>query len=154
MIATLLIAGLILIFIEMWLPGMVAGIAGALAWLWALGLIYTQHGFFAGNVAFAVMLLGGIVLSLWWMKTFPETKLGRKWILASEVRGKSGIDDSRGPLLLLGQKGVTATPLRLSGAAKFDEVRADVVAESDWIEAGEAVEIVRIEGSKIVVRKV
>ncbi len=152
MIATLLIAGLILILIEMWLPGMIAGIAGGVAWIVALVLIYLQYGVFAGNAAFAAMALGGIVLSIWWMHTFPETRLGKRWILTSQINAHSSTGDSQAPLLI-GQKGVAVTPLHLSGAAQFDGCRTDVVAESDWIEAGQPLEILRIEGAKVVVRK-
>jgi membrane-bound serine protease (ClpP class) len=153
MIATLLIAGLILILIEMWLPGLVAGIGGAIAWIIALVLIYVQHGAFAGNAAITGMALGGLILSLVWMRTFPETRLGKRFILSSQINAHSSTGDSRAPLLI-GQKGVAVTPLHLSGAAQFDGFRTDVVAESDWIEAGQPLEILRIEGAKIVVRKV
>ncbi|MCZ7591498.1 MAG: hypothetical protein M5U15_04785 [Kiritimatiellae bacterium] len=46
------------------------------------------------------------------------------------------------------------TNLQLSGIAQIDGKRTDVVAEADFIEPGAHVKVVKVEGARIVVRKV
>jgi membrane-bound serine protease (ClpP class) len=53
---------------------------------------------------------------------------------------------------LLGQRGTTTTPLRPSGHMKFEGRMYDVVAQGDFIEAGQPVEVIEIHHNRIVVR--
>jgi len=55
---------------------------------------------------------------------------------------------------LVGAEGVAQTTLRPSGMAEIDGKRLDVVAESDMIERGSAIQVIAVEGSRIIVRKV
>ena len=42
--------------------------------------------------------------------------------------------------------------IRPAGIAVFDDRRVDVVGEGDFIEEGEALEVVAVEGNRVVVR--
>ncbi|MBY6278389.1 NfeD family protein, partial [Symbiobacterium thermophilum] len=53
---------------------------------------------------------------------------------------------------LVGREGVSLTVLRPAGTAVFDDQRLDVVTEGEFIPAGVPVKIVRVEGTRIVVR--
>jgi membrane-bound serine protease (ClpP class) len=50
-------------------------------------------------------------------------------------------------------KGLALSILRPSGKALIEDRRADVIAEGTWIEQGAAIEIVKVEGNRIYVRK-
>ena len=54
---------------------------------------------------------------------------------------------------LLGRIAKTSTPLRPSGAIELDGERIDVVSEGSYIGKGISVIIVKVEGSRIVVRE-
>lgn len=54
--------------------------------------------------------------------------------------------------LRVGTGGVAETYLRPAGIAKFDSKRVDVTSEGDFVAAGTAIEVVRIEGNHVVVR--
>ena len=54
---------------------------------------------------------------------------------------------------LLGRIAKTSTPLRPSGAIELDGERIDVVSEGSYIDKGKSVIIVKVEGSRIVVRE-
>lgn len=56
--------------------------------------------------------------------------------------------------LHLGQKGSVVTPLRPTGTAKFDDCIVDVVAQAQFLEKGDSVEIVEKHGNRVVVKKV
>lgn len=53
---------------------------------------------------------------------------------------------------LVGQRGVAVTMLRPAGTAEFGDVRADVVTEGGFIAAGTPVQVVKVEGRRVIVR--
>jgi membrane-bound serine protease (ClpP class) len=55
---------------------------------------------------------------------------------------------------LLGAIGVAATALRPAGKAQFADDYLDVVAEGSYVQAGARVQIIEIEGNRIVVKEV
>jgi membrane-bound serine protease (ClpP class) len=57
-------------------------------------------------------------------------------------------------LALLGAIGVAMTPLRPAGMVRFGEQFVDVVAEGSFVPAGNRVQVVEIEGNRIVVKEV
>lgn len=54
---------------------------------------------------------------------------------------------------LLGSEGRALTTLRPAGVALLRDERCDVITEGEYIAAGEAVRVVRVEGRKVVVRR-
>ena len=50
--------------------------------------------------------------------------------------------------------GVAVTPLRPSGKAQFGEQFLDVIAEGDYVSPGGRVQVIEIEGSRIVVKEI
>ncbi|MCA9094771.1 MAG: NfeD family protein, partial [Planctomycetaceae bacterium] len=54
----------------------------------------------------------------------------------------------------IGTQGETLSILRPAGKARFGEEYLDVVSEGPFIDPGTRVEVVRVEGMRIVVRKV
>jgi membrane-bound ClpP family serine protease len=54
---------------------------------------------------------------------------------------------------LLGAIGVATTTLRPAGIARFGENFVDVVTEGDYVEAGTRVQVVEIEGNRVVVKE-
>jgi membrane-bound ClpP family serine protease len=55
---------------------------------------------------------------------------------------------------LLGQVGTTTSMLRPSGSAKFGDRYIDVVTEGDFIAVGTPIQVVEVEGTRIVVKKI
>ena len=55
---------------------------------------------------------------------------------------------------LLGAVGTSATALRPAGMAQFGEAYIDVVSEGNYIPAGVRVQVVEIEGNRVVVKEV
>ena len=65
------------------------------------------------------------------------------------LAGYVSSDDYTG---FLGQRGVAVTLLRPSGTAEFDGVRLPVVSDGEFVPPGTAVQVVTVQGSRIVVR--
>jgi len=55
---------------------------------------------------------------------------------------------------LLGAMGVAATMLRPAGLARFGDDFIDVVTDGDFIPAGSRIQVIEIEGNRIVVKEV
>lgn len=152
MTAILVLAGVgfLLVLVEMFLPGGVLGVLGGILLLAAIATGYAQLGPLGGTFTFAVISLVCIVGFFVWMNTFPKTAVGRKLILAQNLdRG----DELPTESALVGREGVAQTALRPAGKAVVDGARIDVVAESGFVEAGEPVSVVLVEGARVVVRK-
>ncbi|MHC5060183.1 MAG: NfeD family protein [Planctomycetota bacterium] len=54
----------------------------------------------------------------------------------------------------VGNKGKVTTALRPVGSARFGDIEVDVVAQAEFLEPGEEVEIIETHGNRVVVRKV
>ena len=55
---------------------------------------------------------------------------------------------------LLGAVGTAATVLRPAGMARFGDAYVDVVSEGNYIPAGARVQVIEIEGNRVVVKEV
>ncbi len=147
---TLLGAGLFMVILEMFLPGMVMGLLGALSIL--AGVIYAYAAFDAnvGNIVLIATLFGSLVLFSIWMKVFPNSPIGKLLTLKSAISEGTAIADKSN---LLGRRGKALSFLRPAGVALIDGTRVDVVSETDLIEAGSEIEVVKVEGLRVVVRR-
>jgi membrane-bound serine protease (ClpP class) len=79
-----------------------------------------------------------------------------KWFGGSDnVPGEQALSSSpgNGGADLTGRTGTALTPLRPSGTADIDGARIDVVAEGDFVHAGEPVIVVADQGYRRVVRR-
>lgn len=56
--------------------------------------------------------------------------------------------------LMPDQEGLTRTPLRPSGKARFEGIEYDVVAEGSFIPQGKMVRVILVQGNRIVVREI
>ncbi len=145
----LVILGLLLVFVEFFIPGGIVGAIGGLVLFVAVVMAFVFEGAAVGSLLLVGTLLGVALLVPLWMKLFPGTLIGRKMTLSGHL--PSGDGDTR-PSLTLGARGVTLTPLRPSGTARFGAERVDVLSEGRMIDSGTAIEVLRIDGHVVVVR--
>lgn len=148
-IATLLVVGAALLFLEIFLPGMICGIAGLGCLVAGVALGYSRYGTQTGTL----LLMGvGFVLiagTIAWFKFFPDSRMGRAFVSKGTVGSLGLATDS-----LLNQTGVAHTKLRPSGIAIINGKRVDVVSEGPFIESGTPVKVVATEGMRVVVRAI
>jgi membrane-bound serine protease (ClpP class) len=147
--AILLISGLILIGAEIFVPGGIVGSIGVLALLGAVAMGFVAFGQLGWIVAAAVIVLGTIAIILW-IKIFPRSRMGRKMTVEHDLSACKAIDVRLEDLL--GQKGTAVSDLRPAGYAMLGTRRVDVVTEGGMISKGTPVEVVRVEGVRVVVK--
>jgi len=154
--------GLILLVVEIFLlPGFgLFGALGIAALLGGLGLSLVGTGatwtvvFSAlGQVALALLL--AIALALVLLQFVPRLPFGRRLILETELPAEGGyVSSPESDRRWLGQRGAAGSTLRPAGIGHFDHERVDVVTDGEFIEAGEPIEVLRVEGNRIVVRRI
>ena len=147
-IVFLTLLGVALIFVEIFVPGLIIGLCGALALVGAVVLSYMHYGAGTGDLMLAGLLVGGVIFVCWWLGWMPKSAIGRRWTLNAAVGGATEHPDYSA---LLGATGKCVTPLRPGGVATFGDLRVDVVLESGSAETGETVRVLRTEGAKVVV---
>lgn len=149
LIITLLILGAVLLFLEVLLPGMIAGTIGFLCLVAAVILGYLGFGYQTGSLILAGVLVGLLIGTWCWLEFFPESRVAKRFI----SQGASGELGVAKPELLNGT-GTALTQLRPSGTANINGQRVDVVTEGDLIERGTQIKVVAVEGARVVVRAV
>ncbi len=157
----LAIAGLVLLAVEIFiLPGFgVVGALGVLALLGGLTLSLVGAGATTDVMISAVSrivmaLLVAVLAGLLVLRFFPRLPFANRLVLDADLgsgpaHGSAPESDQR----WLGKRGHAASVLRPAGIADFEHERVDVVADGIMIEAGEAIEVIRVDGNRIVVRR-
>ena len=143
-------AGVALLFLEMFLPGIIAGVIGGILLLASVVTAYESIGPEAGNITLVATTVVTAGLWWWWATKFQHTRFGRRMTLATTSTGTS---QAEGLAQLIGQTGTAATPLRPSGTILVAGKRVDAITGGEFIEQGAGVRIVRAEGSAVIVRR-
>lgn len=155
----LILGGLVAIAVEIFvLPGFgVAGIAG-------LGLLGT--GFFlslvgsyptsadlwgaAGGVGIGLLIVLAVAIAF--LRHLPASKRFAGLFHQNEQRADQGYVSAPTREDLLGKSGVAVSELRPVGVADIAGERVDVTTEGEWVPAGTAITVVRVEPMRTVVR--
>ena len=145
----LLVVGMIAMAAEVLiLPGFgIAGIVGGLTLIGGIVASWTYYGPFWGGVTIIGTVIGTIALSVF---AFKSKTLRKRFVLETQLKHGGGTE-SQDRLALKGKRGITITNLRPSGMADIDGERIDVVSEGGYIERGQEIEVVEIEGPRIIV---
>jgi membrane-bound ClpP family serine protease len=149
--ALLLASGLILIGIELFVPGAVLGVMGGLALIGAVITGFTAFPGFGGYIAFGILLLTVVVLGLW-IRVFPRTRIGQKMTVSQDLSSSRAGED--GLTMLAGKTGRAVSDLRPAGFATIDGRRVDVVTEGGMIPHDAAVRVVKVDGNRVVVMRI
>jgi membrane-bound serine protease (ClpP class) len=144
-------AGVLLLFLEMFLPGMVAGIIGGVLLFAAVLVAYRDLGADAGNITLLAAVAATGLLWWWWATKFQHTRMGRRMTLAAASDGEAGLGTALDSLT--GQTGTAITPLRPSGTVVVAGQRIDATSEGEFIESGAQVRIVRTHGLAVLVKR-
>ncbi len=165
----LFILGLVLLLLEVFvLPGFgAAGITGVLCILSSLALVTLDRvpqtasdwGEFGGKMATFLFAIIGATFGAFYLSRFlPQIPGANRLMLAppSDKPGDAGEVALPGAALaasLLGAVGTTVTVLRPAGSVRFGDQFIDVVSDGGYIPAGARVQVIEVEGTRIVVKE-
>ncbi len=168
----LFVLGLVLIAVEVFvLPGFAApGIVGVLLVIASIGIAAYGHwprtsedwlGFGKTLSPFGISVLIAVIGAAIAARYLPSIPFANRLMLkppghpSAEGEEPTAVETVRAELAaLLGAIGVAATPLRPAGKVQFGEQFVDVVAEGSFVQPGTRVQVVEIEGNRVVVKEV
>lgn len=141
----LFVVGALLLTAEMFLPGGVLGIMGALALIVSVVLSFWVN-VWAGAIAMGVLALATPILVAYWPQMVARSRLARGIMLPAD---QHNCDPAP---VKPGQRGVAVSELRPGGACEFDGERVSATAERGGIiPAGTPVCVIEcIEGRAVV----
>jgi membrane-bound ClpP family serine protease len=168
--ALLFVLGIVLLVVEFFvLPGFgVIGISGIVLIAGSLGLVTLDNipqtsqewlGLGSNMLIVGVTMIGAVFVALTIGRFLPKIPYANRMFLPDHDTYAE--DDPPHPqaevganAALLGTIGVAVTPLRPAGMARFGEEFIDVVTEGGYVAPGGRVQVVEIEGNRIVVKDV
>lgn len=148
--AVLLISGIVMLAIEVFLPGGILGVLGTFALLAAIVVGFRAFPAYGALVAVGILVFAAVILVVW-LRIAPQTWIGRKLTIARDL------DDAQAtnPDLesLVGQRGVALCALRPSGFARIGDRKVDVVTQGEMIDKDTEVRVIEVESNRVVVKK-
>jgi membrane-bound serine protease (ClpP class) len=155
--------GVVLLALEIFaLPGFgAAGVFGILGILAGLTMSLIGGGASASAIATAATRVGfslaiAVGAALVLFRFLPKLPFAGRLVLGASLPAGGGDGDHSSTAAEPGYRhgvGRTLTPLRPAGTAEISGERIDVVSDGDFVEAGEAIEVVRRDGNRTVVRR-
>ncbi|MBD3181184.1 hypothetical protein GF312_02760 [Candidatus Poribacteria bacterium] len=151
------IIGLGLLFAEIFLiPGF--GIAGVSGIIFIFGGLLFTIDTNTGSWAEAIMTMSQslvimLVLGAFLVYFLPKTSLWQSTILSTEETTEEGYSSSPRELAdLQGKHGVAFTHLRPAGVAIIDGQRVNVVSQGAFVEKDTELEVLKVEGGRVIVK--
>lgn len=148
LIITLAAAGILLVALELFLPGGILGFIAAALFLAVVVLCFQEYGPQTGMAVLTGISAGGLALFLLWLRIFPSSPAGKLLTLKGSVSGRS-VPESSG--VAPGTSGVAVTALRPSGAVRVGGARYDARMETGFADPGAPVRVLRADGPVLIV---
>ena len=155
--SAIFLSGIFLIALEIFVvPGFgITGISGILAVIASLLLAFGWDNFeMAVNtvgISIIIVLIAIIILSIY----LPKSNMMKRIALQTSHKSCDGFEaHSKPDPNLIGTEGVAHSMLRPAGIALLNGKRTDVTTEGDFIEKGERIKVIKVDGMKVVVEKI
>lgn len=151
-IAIIVTFGVLLMILETFVPGMIAGILGALCVLAGVGLVMAADDFshwpaWVRTVVACSILVGSVIIQLVWLRFFAVKFWRESFTLQTTL---PPADQSQ--LLAHGTEGISVSELRPMGRVDFSGARREVRCEDGFAPAGSRVRVTGSEPGNLLVR--
>ncbi len=155
LVLVFLIAGLVLLVVELFVPGFgVSGILGILLLAAADFTLFSTGYKQAAFTVLAIVLLVIVLSLILFIRSLNRGRLSRSFLVLNEkIQSSSDPTLDAQTDLLVGQSGTALTQLRPSGIAEIGGKRYDVITDATFLEKGTPVTVIEAKGMHILVRK-
>jgi membrane-bound serine protease (ClpP class) len=148
-IVILFAAGVVLLALEVVVPGGILGIIGGVLMLIGVLISFEQFGFQGGALAAALALgVVGIVFYLEFV-LLPKSRLARMFSMTATVAGTS--QPVVADRALIGRRAVAVTALVPSGVIECEGRRFEAFSRSGHVAAGAAIDVVDLDNFRVIV---
>ena len=107
----------------------------------------------AASWGFTIAIIGGIIALYLMVKALIKTEFWKKMTLPISEKSSEGYSTSLGLEGLVNTTAIATSDLRPSGWALAGERKIFVVSEGEFIDNGDKIRILTVDGNRIVVRK-
>ena len=151
-ILLLFVLGIVLLALDLFIPGIVLSVAGTLAMLAGTAQAFSLYGVGGGLLAFAIgaVLLSGALYIEYGL--LPKTRFGKKFFLHAEVHGNSQ-GPAAGTASLTGQEGVALTPLMPTGQIEIEGRRYEALSLDGHVDKGTRLKVTGSQNFSLTVTK-
>lgn len=153
--------GILLLLLEFFIiPGFgLLGISGLIVILGGLFMLLIPENpltndYNSASWAFAISTIGGIISIFLIFRLLSKTKFWEKLTLPTSQKSSEGYNTSIGLEGFVGKLGISTSDLRPSGWGEFDSKKLFVVTEGEFVDRKEKIEILSVDGNRILVRKI
>ena len=150
-ILLLFVVGVVLLALEVIVPGAVLGIIGGISMLAGVIVAFDRFGFSGGVLAsFAAVALVGITLYLEFV-LLPRSRLAKTFSMTATVDGRS--QPALADRSVIGKRAVAVTALAPSGVVELDGRRYEAFARSGHAPLGAQLEVIDLDNFRLIVSK-
>lgn len=148
----LMLVGIVLLVMEMYIPGFGApGILGLASLV--LSFVLLRPSVEQGLVLLAILAaILCIALSIC-LYTASKGRLSKSKLVLNDVAVPADASENNDLNYFIGRTGTAHTALRPAGIGEFDGVKLNVVSDGEFISAGKGIRVESVSGNRIVVRE-
>jgi membrane-bound ClpP family serine protease len=149
LIGLLALIGLVLIFLEFFLPGMIFAICGTILLLSSVGLFFIQNAAIWGLFylfSLLVLLVGTCKIALLWIK---KSKDKDQFYLENNQEGYVAAQFDK---TAIGKKGIAYTELKPAGHIFIEGKTQQALCETGYVQQGAVIHVVGGKGGHLIVK--
>lgn len=150
LIILLFLLGIVLLAVEVIVPGGIIGAVGGLMMFGGCVLAFKDFGALGGCVGIAVALLLAGTTFYFEFRILPKTAVGKRAFLHSEITGTSAAlgEEARS---LIGRSAEALTMLSPSGYIRIDGKRYEAFCQNGQVPAGASLEVIGADNFRLIV---
>jgi len=145
--------GIVLVAIEILVPGGLLGLVGGLCLLAGVVAAFNQFGASGGAIATALALCIGAVTVYAEFVILPKTRIAKKFTMSETVAGRSQ-PELADRAAVVGREVVAVTRLAPSGVVTLDGRRFEAFSQSGLAEAGSRLRVVDTDTFRLIVTQI
>lgn len=152
-VVTLFVLGIVLLFLEIFVPGGILGLFGIITLI--IGIMLTVNSLLQGVLYVSLLLFSLVILITISFRFSPTRRFWERFTLKTRQTKKEGYVAPK-PCYedFLGKQGIALSQLRPAGTANFNGERLDVITEGGFIDNGSKIMVIAVEGTRVIVRQI
>jgi len=146
-------AGVLLVAVEILVPGAILGILGGLCLLGGVIAAFVQLGSLGGAIATGVALAIGALTIYLEFVILPKSRLAKKFSMTETVSSRSQ-PELADRATVVGREVVAVTTLAPSGYVELDGRRYEAFCQAGLVDAGTRLRVVEVDTFRLVVNQI
>lgn len=149
-IILLFVLGLLVLAVEVIVPGGILGTIGALLMFGGSALAFAEYGFGGGMLALAIAAALSFFVFWFEFRVLPRTKTGKRAFLEAQIRGVSSAYGAEAASLV-GSAATALTKLSPSGYVDIAGKRYEAFCRSGQVPAGTPLKVIGSDNFRLIV---